>query len=230
METSSEEKQLPKPKRRWFQLRLRTLLVLVTLASVAFGWVGWELDRRRREKEVVAWVEKMGGQVYFHSPINERSWWEKRTDNWFGVMVWKVAFVGRPVGRPVSDLKPLVGLKKLEVLVLYITDVSDLSPLAGLKNLEKLCITSTPVSDLSSLEKLKNLETLKLNDTAVKDLTQFAVLKNLKTLVLRPMQLNQEQVQKIETALPDCDIYVSPVSLFTGYYDELRPPLNFEVR
>jgi predicted negative regulator of RcsB-dependent stress response len=59
MEMSLEEKQLPKPKRRWFQLRLRTLLVLVTLASGAFGWVAWELDQRRREKVAIVWVEKM---------------------------------------------------------------------------------------------------------------------------------------------------------------------------
>ena len=67
MEMSSEKQQLPKPKRRWFQLRLRTLLVLVTLASGAFGWVGWELDQRRREKVAIAWVEKMGGEVTFGS-------------------------------------------------------------------------------------------------------------------------------------------------------------------
>ena len=49
METSSEEKQLPKPKRRWFQLRLRTLLVLVTLCSLLIGWITWEQERRRKE-------------------------------------------------------------------------------------------------------------------------------------------------------------------------------------
>ena len=34
---SSEEKQLTKRKRRWFQLRLRTMLVLVTLVCIALG-------------------------------------------------------------------------------------------------------------------------------------------------------------------------------------------------
>ena len=37
MEMSSEKQQLPKPKRRWFQLRLRTLLVLVTLVCIALS-------------------------------------------------------------------------------------------------------------------------------------------------------------------------------------------------
>ena len=35
-----KKQQLPKPKRRWFQLRLRTLLVLVTLASGVSSRVG----------------------------------------------------------------------------------------------------------------------------------------------------------------------------------------------
>ena len=60
---SSEKQELPKPKRRRFQLRLRTLLVLVTLASGAFGWVGWELEQRRGEKVAIAWVEKLGGKI-----------------------------------------------------------------------------------------------------------------------------------------------------------------------
>ncbi|MDB4468562.1 hypothetical protein N9093_01750 [bacterium] len=91
MEMSSEEKQLPKPKRRWFQLRLRTLLVLVTLASVPLSWVGWELDQRRREKQAIAWVEEMGGTVILKNPN-----------------ILSLA------GTKVRDLSPLAELKNLE--------------------------------------------------------------------------------------------------------------------
>ena len=52
--TSLEEKLAPEPKRRWFQFRLRTLLVLVLLASGVFRWAGWELDQRRKEKKTIA--------------------------------------------------------------------------------------------------------------------------------------------------------------------------------
>ena len=58
-------KLAPEPKRRWFQFRLRTLLVLVLLASGMFRWAGWELDQRRKEKKTIAWVEGMSGDVYF---------------------------------------------------------------------------------------------------------------------------------------------------------------------
>ena len=134
MEMSSEEKQLPKPKRRRFQLRLRSLLVLVTLASVAFGWVGWELDQRRREKPVIAWVDKMGGVVLFEADPSsgfETSWWKKTNDTLFGESVLVLSIDGTEL----RDLSPLAELKNLGQLVLSGTKVSDLSPLAGLKPL-----------------------------------------------------------------------------------------------
>lgn len=85
--------------RRWFRFRLRTLLVMVTLLTVPLGWVGWELDQRRREKKVVAWVEEMGGIVHFHSSFeqDERRWWEKTKDNWLGKRVLVVDLLDKPV-------------------------------------------------------------------------------------------------------------------------------------
>ncbi|MDG1510212.1 MAG: hypothetical protein P8R31_00855, partial [Mariniblastus sp.] len=84
---SSEKQKLPKPKRRWFQLRLRTLLVLVTLAAGVFGWVDWELDQRRREKVAIAWVEGMSGDVYFSGDEYngcKTGWWITTKNSWFG--------------------------------------------------------------------------------------------------------------------------------------------------
>ena len=69
MKTSSSNKQLPKPKRRWFRFRLRTLLVIITLVSGALGWVGWDLDQRRSEQVTIAWFKKMGGRVAFETRI-----------------------------------------------------------------------------------------------------------------------------------------------------------------
>ena len=157
---SSEEKQLPKPKRRWFQLRLRTLLVLVTLASGAFGWVGWELDQRRREKVAIAWVEKMGGSVSFEAFISrglETSWSKKTKDAWLGKRVAQVDLSPPSFNQSqedVSDLSPLAGMKNLERLFLIQTEVSDLSPLAGMENLEELFLEGTNVSE-EQIDKLK---------------------------------------------------------------------------
>ncbi len=38
---------------------------MVTALSVPLGWVGWELDQRRREKVVVAWIEEWAGWSNF---------------------------------------------------------------------------------------------------------------------------------------------------------------------
>ena len=223
--------------RRWIRFRLRTLLIILTLLSVPLCWVGWELDQRRKEKAVVAWVEEMGGEVVSNSssfrffynvesilPI-ERNWWEKTTDKWFGERVRFVIIYSTQV----SDLSHLAELKKLEYLELYDTQVSDLSPLAELMSLEALCLESTNVSDLSPLAALKNLEFLDLRDTQVNDLSPLAGLKNLEMLYLKntqvsdlsPLcelknleflslsgtQVSREQVEELKLALPNCKIY-----------------------
>lgn len=124
-----------KPRRRWFRFRLRTLLVMVTILSLPLGWVGWELDQRRREKATIDWVEKMGGRVIFQS--------EKTIGNLFRKRVSRVVFGDTPL----SDLSLLVELKNLEKLDLSCTDVSDVSPLAVLKNLKELNLYKTQVSE-----------------------------------------------------------------------------------
>ena len=129
--------------RRWFRFRLRTLLILVTVLSVPIGWIGWELDQRRRERKVTAWVEEMGGFVQIHAgPYVKQSWWEETKDSW-----WKqtkdIWFAGRVCRvyleeTQVSDLTPLAELKNLEVLDLRNTQLSELQQgIRGIKSAEK---------------------------------------------------------------------------------------------
>ena len=47
-----------KPRRRWLQISLRTLLILVTLLSIGLGWV---VNRGERQRRAVAALEEMGG-------------------------------------------------------------------------------------------------------------------------------------------------------------------------
>ena len=211
MEMSSEKKQLPKPKRRWFQLRLRTMLVLVTLASGVFGWVGWELEQRRGEKVAIAWLEKLGGKVFFETRIDsgfKTNWWKKTKDTLFGENVTHISLNEAQVSdlsplaglsnlewlylgeTEVSDLSPLAGLKKLNAIDLESTEVTDLSPLAGLSNLKWLALNNTPVSDLSPLAGLKDLESLVVYETKVSDLTPLAGMKNLEEIWLNDTQVS----------------------------------------
>jgi hypothetical protein len=198
--------QPAQPRRRWFRFSLRTLLIVVTVASVPLGWVGWELNQVSREKATTTWVEKMGGGFRFN-PDREKGWWEDSTDKWFGERVWRVDLQNSQV----SDVSPLAALKSLEYLSLDNTQVSDLSPLAELENLRELHFRRTAVSDLSPLAKLGNLILLVLSDTQVNDLSPLAELKNLKWLRLHNTQVSDEQVQELRQALPNCEIALTKV-------------------
>ena len=47
----------PKPKRRWYQFSLKTLMVVVTVATMAFGvWVQYRRQRARENRERLAAV------------------------------------------------------------------------------------------------------------------------------------------------------------------------------
>ena len=184
MEMSSAEKQLHKPKSRWFQLRLRTLLVFVTLASGAFGWVGLELDQRRREKVAIAWVVETSGDVYFagdeYNGCRKTNWWITTIDAWLGKRAAKVVLRQDDV----SDLSLLTELKSLESIACRGTNVSDLSPLVELKSLESFTCRSRNVSDPTPLAELKNLKLLSLSYAQVSDLSPLAHLKNLERVFL----------------------------------------------
>jgi len=174
-----------KPRRRWYQFSLRTLLIVVTLSAVPLGWVGWKVEQGRRQRAVIAWVEKMVGVVGFED-AEEKSWWNEWENNWFGERVRWVNLGDSQV----SDISPLAKLKNLKDLSLGRTRVSDLSPLAKLKSLEELHLHDTHVSDLSPLTELKNLESLALSDTQVSDLSPLAELTNLERLYLRNTQVS----------------------------------------
>jgi hypothetical protein len=115
--------------RRWFRFRLRTLLVMVTLLSIPLGWVGWELDQRRSEKAVIAWVEKMDGKVRFQSGsriVSDESWWTRTKDKWLGERVRYVSLVGNWIDKnDVSDLSPLAELTSLRFFEIKRTLVSE---------------------------------------------------------------------------------------------------------
>ena len=181
----------PKFKRRWYQFSLRTLLIVVTLSAVPMGWVGWKLAQGRRQRDTVAWVENLGGGVEY----------EEWVGKWSGV----VSSVDLR-NTQVSDISPLAELNNLERLYLGITQVSDVSPLAELKSLRELSLSNTQVSDLSPLAELKSLNELWLRGTQVSDLSPLAELKNLEELDLSDTQVSDEQVQKLQRALPNCDI------------------------
>jgi len=158
-----------KPKRRLLRFSLRTLLIFMLVVCVA---VGWKYERVRKQREVVAWVQEMGGLVYYDFELDERGY-ERITETpghewvrkWLGRDFFAEVTGVELNFTEVSDVSPLAELTKLKQLYLYNTQVSDVRPLAKLSKLEVLDLNGTQVSDVSPLAKLTNLEMLYLRDT-----------------------------------------------------------------
>src|SRR5262245_3156502 len=55
----------PKPHRRWYQISLRMLLLLVTMASAGFGWLGVKVRKAQRQNEAVEAIRSQGGAVHY---------------------------------------------------------------------------------------------------------------------------------------------------------------------
>jgi hypothetical protein len=59
-----------KPKRRWYQTSLRTLLLLVTVASAGFGWLGYKVRLAQRQQRAVEAIRELDGEVLFDYQVD----------------------------------------------------------------------------------------------------------------------------------------------------------------
>ncbi|WP_376699886.1 leucine-rich repeat domain-containing protein [Listeria innocua] len=82
-------------------------------------------------------------------------------------------------GNSISDLHPLSGLMKLELIQFNSNQISNLSPLSNLTNLSVLILSDNKISDLSPLSGLTNLKKLQLSENQLSDLTPLSGLTNL---------------------------------------------------
>ena len=176
------------PRRRWYQFSLRTLLILMTLCAIPLSWLGWKLEQGRRERAVIAWVERSGGVVYWNWK-DESDWrylppasrFQEYPTRWFGPNVLAVYF--------------------------YDTEVPNLSPLTRSRSVKCLGLRVGELGDLSPLTKLENLESLHLIDIRTTDLSPLAKLTNLKELDLHGPGVTYRQVRELAKKLPNCQIW-----------------------
>jgi hypothetical protein len=130
-----------KRRRRWYQFSLRTPMVFVVVCAVGFGWVGWGLEKTRREQMVVAKIEAWRGWVSYH----ETDW-----PFWIARHFRRVETAVIP-GPQVTDaglehLKELTDLRRLDLDGSQVTDAG-LQRLKGLTNLIQLELSDTQVTD-----------------------------------------------------------------------------------
>jgi hypothetical protein len=184
----------PKRKRRWSQFSLRSLMVLTLICAVASAWVARKIERKRKEREAVDAIVKLGGAVGFDY---------QRVD--YGAKppgpVWLRTLLGENFFCEVSDVQ--VGGPE-------VTD-ADIINLKRFTELKSLCLPEARVSDagLVNIKGFTKLECLGLGWTNVTDvgLVNLKGLAKLKVLNLSASKVTHAGVEDLQKALPSCKIY-----------------------
>jgi hypothetical protein len=122
----------PKPRRRWLQFSLRTLMVLMLLVSVPLGWLAVQLKRGREQKQAVIALRKLGGRVGYERDASGRL--QSRLPQF--------------VGSVEEDLYANVTTVRLSNCL--IADL-DLGHIRGLIDIQDLDLTNTPITVLPGL-------------------------------------------------------------------------------
>ena len=78
----------PKPRHRWLQFSLRTLLLSVLVAGFGLGWLASELKQASVQRQAVLALRRLGGQVVYdrqQDPAPVPEWLRERLgDDMFG--------------------------------------------------------------------------------------------------------------------------------------------------
>ncbi len=118
-----------KPKRRWFQFSLRTLLIAVTLvAGLLLAWRVY-VEAYRRQRETMKLVEELGGN--YKTEPGAPDWLRELFGKENFQNIIEIGLVATEVSD--ADLAHLKGLRNLQELNLNVTQVTD----AGVKKLRK---------------------------------------------------------------------------------------------
>ena len=214
------------PKRRWYQYSLRTLFVVMVLCAIACSWLAVKMQRVRKREEAVKVIVEAGGSVGYEyeeqvfvvdvngvvlphpsAPHPPGPAWMRKLlgEDFFATVIYANV-------RNDEEMEHLKELKNLELLALsgtQFTDV-DLEHMNELTKLETLILSNTRVTDegLRHLKELTNLLGLVLRDTQVSDsgLVHLERLGNLKSLNVERTQVTEEGIEKLQEALPECEI------------------------
>jgi hypothetical protein len=173
-----------KPRRRYLQFSLRTLLLLMLVLG---GLLAWKIDKAKKQQASVAWVREIGGSVLYDHEVDDngtvRSNARPQAPQWLiaqlGIDLFDQVVSVNLTNTEFRDLTPLQGLKSVQQLRLANTDVSDLSPLAELTGIRNLDLSGTEVSDLAPLAGMAKLRRLNVDHTPVSDLGPLAELTRL---------------------------------------------------
>ena len=183
----------PKRKRRWFQFSLRTVMVFTLICAVPCAWLGRRIEQKRRERQALEVILKLGGRVTYDYELADVSptgpdWLRKLLGEDFFNEIVEGDFRG--AGSTDFGLENFKAMTHLYALHLGTSSASDagLEHLKGLTQLQVLFLDETKVSDagLEYLQGLTELHFLRLGETNITDagLVNLEGLKQLQELFL----------------------------------------------
>ncbi len=145
-------------KTRWYQFRVRTLLLIMLATSILFSGYAVRQANLTKQGRIVAKLQQFGGEVEWDRWGNVRSLW-----------------FARPSQCKFSDdhVTLVRLLPNLHTLSLFGTNITDkaLGQLADVRELRELCLAGTNVTDsgLKHLGRLHSLRSMHIEDTGVSD-------------------------------------------------------------
>lgn len=172
----------PKPRRRWYQFGLSTLLIGLTLFSLPLGYIAWEREQCRRGEEALA-------------ILNRKS-----------VVVWKLEKSTPESSRP-KWLSSILGddhFRRVNVAALegdLFVD-SDLRELAVIPNLEVIWICGSRITDdgiehLRGLRKVKHFSFIQGRNVSGKSWEVLSGWNNLRTLAFNGTHFGDNGILKL---------------------------------
>ena len=203
-----------RPQLRWWQCDRKTLLLAMFITAAAFGWLSVMVALTQGQRQAVAEIEKLGGQVYYDFQWDEDGQWAGRMEpSWLRKLFGNVrAVLGNATEITDDSLMHFSRLTMLETLDLTNTHItgSGFQHIQGLDSLKSIYLGNTNTND-AGLEHLKRLSSLKhiiLSDTPITDvgLEHLARLVQLQSLRIQGTNTSTAGVNKLRKALPNCQI------------------------
>jgi Leucine Rich repeat len=199
-----------KPKNRWLQFSLRTLLILTILFCIFFSLYSWfalSMRSAKRQEKAMHALQLLGMGVNFDYEFNIRNGGYYQIPNAkLPEPVWLRALLG-------DDYFRLLGDDFFRTIIFVefdgtkVTD-TDLKHLEGLPHIRSLGLSKTQITDagLENLEGLNQLLWLRLQNTQITDagLEHLRNLTRLQNVDLRGTKVTENGLQKLKQELPHC--------------------------
>ena len=165
------------PKRRWFQFKLRTLLMVVLVLSLPLSWFAVRMEKARRQVEAAMVIQRLGGDVRYNYDLRWARWSSADPPDSMRRLV------GNELALAVCNCCYGLNINWVEC-----EEISDeqMSCLTKLDTLEYLC-----------------LEDCRITDRGLKHLMEA---QSLRYAELYGTQVTPEGVKRLQEALPNCMI------------------------